>query len=70
MNLARGSLFALPLLGLASAAAAQDQLWIQQLGTTASDYARGLAPDGSGGVFAAGWTWGGLAGPDPSSPEA
>lgn len=39
---------------------AQTQLWSHQIGTPQSDRVLGLAPDGSGGFFAAGDTWGSL----------
>jgi hypothetical protein len=50
------SLVALP-------AAAQNQLWIQQFGTSLGDGLSVAAPDGSGGVFVAGSTGGSLGGP-------
>ena len=43
-------------------AAAQNQLWIRQLGTSTSDEARAAAPDGSGGVYVSGLTHGSLGG--------
>ena len=36
--------------------------WTQQLGTSAADYARGVAVDSSGNVYAAGTTHGALDG--------
>jgi hypothetical protein len=52
------------LTGLAAApAAAQDQLWIRQFGTSAGDSSGALAPDGAGGAFVAGSTSGSLFGP-------
>ncbi len=43
-------------------AAAQSQLWFQQLGTTTWDAANDLAPDGVGGVYAGGITLANLGG--------
>ena len=40
-----------------------NRLWIRQFGTSASEGAGALAPDGAGGVFVAGWTRGDLGGP-------
>ena len=40
----------------------QEQAWIRQIGSSHYDYARELEPDGSGGVFIAGFTDGDLAG--------
>ncbi len=44
-------------------AAAQSSMWVRQLGTVGRDVVRGLAPDGTGGVFAGGETLGSLGGP-------
>ncbi len=38
------------------------RLWIRQFGTSKTDYANALAPDGAGGVMVAGWTSGSLGG--------
>jgi hypothetical protein len=43
---------------------AGNQLWARQLGTSTEDYARAAAPDGSGGVYVTGYTWGSLGGPN------
>ncbi|MCH8270788.1 MAG: hemolysin, partial [Planctomycetes bacterium] len=43
---------------------AGNQLWISQFGSSSTDVARALAPDGAGGVMVAGWTDGGLGGPN------
>jgi hypothetical protein len=48
----------------ASAARGQVQYWIHQLGTNQDDWAWALAPDGAGGAFVAGPTWGSLGGPN------
>jgi catechol 2,3-dioxygenase-like lactoylglutathione lyase family enzyme len=65
--LAIGSLWftsaAMVLWAVALPAAAQDQLWIRQLGTSAVDNVEAAAPDGSGGVYVSGWTRGSLGGP-------
>ena len=49
---------------------AGDRLWIRQFGTTASESARALAPDGAGGVMVAGHTAGSLGGPHLGSGDA
>jgi len=51
-------------------AAAQNQLWIRQLGTSQDDYANVAAPDGSGGVYMGGWTAGSLGGPSAGLNDA
>jgi hypothetical protein len=38
------------------------QTWIEQFGTTESDFTTALTPDGTGGVFIGGGTWGNLGG--------
>jgi len=48
-------------------AAAQNQLWIRQLGTGDDDAAFAAAPDASGGVYVGGWTAGSLGGPNAGS---
>lgn len=45
-------------------------IWIRQLGTPAADLARGAAPDGAGGVFVCGVTYGDLGGPTAGSDDA
>ena len=47
------------LTSLAPAAHAQNQLWVHQFGTSESDGAGALAPDGAGGMMVAGLTTGG-----------
>ena len=49
---------------------AGDRLWISQLGTSARDSARALAPDGVGGVLVAGLTKGSLGGPNAGGYDA
>jgi hypothetical protein len=44
-------------------AAAQQQVWATQVGTSATDWASGLASDGAGGTFACGGTQGPMWGP-------
>jgi catechol 2,3-dioxygenase-like lactoylglutathione lyase family enzyme len=39
-----------------------NQLWIRQMGTSAADYLQGATPDGSGGVYVGGHTYGSLGG--------
>lgn len=39
------------------------QEWLREFGTTANEYAHALAPDGEGGVYIAGDTYGSLGGP-------
>jgi hypothetical protein len=51
-------------------AAAQNQVWIRQFGTIHSDYLRAAAPDGSGGIYAGGDTFGGFGGPNSGSTDA
>ncbi|MCH8269587.1 MAG: hypothetical protein IH985_00055 [Planctomycetes bacterium] len=48
---------------LARLDSAGNRLWIRKFGTSASDSARALAPDGAGGVLVAGSTAGNLGGP-------
>ncbi len=50
--------------------AAQDQLWIRQLGTGGSDAAQAAAPDGAGGEYVGGLTSSSLAGPSAGSVDA
>lgn len=47
-----------------------NQLWIRQLGTSSSEYARSAAGDGAGGVFVCGFTDGDLGGPSAGSSDA
>jgi hypothetical protein len=61
---------AVALLLAALPAASQNQLWIQQPGTSQQDSAKGMAADGSGGVFATGSTNGSLGGPTLGSADA
>ncbi len=42
---------------------AGNQTWIRQFGTSGHDRAEGVAPDGSGGVYVSGTTYGSLGGP-------
>src|SRR5262249_3041942 len=49
---------------------AQSPLWVQQSGTAGVDQCFGLAPDGVGGVFAAGFTQGSLGGPSAGGTDA
>lgn len=59
------------LLSLAAApAAAQNPLWIRQLGTSRGDSASAASPDGSGGVYLSGITVGSLAGPNAGHGDA
>jgi len=51
-------------------AIAQNQLWVRQLGTSAQDDVRASAPDGSGGVYVCGATWGALGGPYAGNGDA
>jgi hypothetical protein len=51
-------------------AATQTQLWAEKFGTTTSDGANTSAPDGSGGVFVGGYTYGSLAAPINGSVDA
>jgi Beta-propeller repeat len=50
--------------------AAQNQLWLQQLGTSGSEGALGASQDGTGGEFVGGNTSGSLAGPSAGSVDA
>jgi hypothetical protein len=49
---------------------AGSQLWIDQLGTSAWDEAYAAAPDGSGGVYVGGGTYGNLGGPSAGGNDA
>jgi hypothetical protein len=49
---------------------AGNQLWIRQFGTTSSDYPAGAAPDGSGGVYLGGETYGDLGAPNAGGSDA
>jgi hypothetical protein len=51
-------------------AAAQNQLWIRQFGTSAVDHEYAAAPDGSGGVYVGGATLGSLGGPSAGGTDA
>jgi len=51
-------------------AAAQDQLWITQLGTSTWDYAHAVAADGSDGVYIGGGTQGSLIGSNAGGYDA
>jgi hypothetical protein len=51
-------------------AAAQNQLWVRQLGTISTDSAGAAAPDGAGGVYVSGWTSGSLGGPNAGFSDA
>ena len=46
------------------------QLWFRQFGSSSSDEIRALAPDGAGGVLAAGYTSGDLGGPNAGGIDA
>lgn len=50
-------------LGFTPAASARNQVWLRQLGTSTQETAAAAAPDGSGGVYFAGFTAGDLGGP-------
>jgi hypothetical protein len=47
-----------------------NQTWIRQIGTSAGDFAYGAAPDGSGGLFVCGHTFGNLAAPNAGEYDA
>ena len=55
---------------LARYAIAGNRLWIRQFGTSATDSAFALAPDGAGGVIVAGYTHGSLGGPQAGFGDA
>jgi hypothetical protein len=55
---------------LSLSTAAQNQLWIDQLGTPADDDGTFLASDGAGGLFVGGFTEGSLGGPSAGNPDA
>src|SRR3954454_12906101 len=44
--------------------------WTRQLGTSSSDYANGVSPDGLGNVYISGYTSGSLGGPNAGSYDA
>jgi hypothetical protein len=68
---AAGGLRLAVVLALASlTSSAQNQAWVQQLGTSTSDWLRAAAPDGSGGVYAGGYTWGSLGSPSAGQEDA
>ncbi len=63
-----GAVAAAVFLGLAHSAPAQDQSqWVRQLGTPLDDVATGVATDGDGNVYTAGFTNGSLGGPNKGS---
>ncbi|MFG0283316.1 MAG: GC-type dockerin domain-anchored protein [Phycisphaerales bacterium JB039] len=45
-------------------------VWIEQIGTVEADAARAVAPDGAGGAFVAGWTYGKIGGLSPRGRDA
>jgi hypothetical protein len=47
-----------------------NQTWVQQIGTTSTDYAWGAAPDGSGGMYVCGETYGSFGGPSAGNYDA
>jgi hypothetical protein len=49
---------------------AGNQLWMHQFGTLYQEIAYAAAPDGSGGVYSGGYTFGGLGGPRAGSSDA
>lgn len=49
---------------------AQDQLWIQQFGSSSSDFSNAASPDGSGGVYVGGQTMGSMGGPNAGDIDA
>ncbi|HVS09663.1 MAG TPA: RNA polymerase sigma factor, partial [Planctomycetota bacterium] len=49
---------------------AGSQLWIRQLGTSLQDGVHAAAPDGSGGAYVSGWTYGSLGGPNAGHQDA
>ncbi len=55
---------------LAKYDAAGTLLWTRQIGTTANDYSRGVAVDGSGNAYITGHTNGSLGGPNAGSLDA
>ncbi len=55
---------------LALPAAAQDQLWIRQFGSRYEDHAGAAAPDGSGGLYVSGTTFGSLGWPNAGRSDA
>ncbi len=55
---------------LAPIAGAQPQAWIRQFGSSGADHARAAAPDGSGGVYVGGDTWGSLSGQNAGLTDA
>lgn len=69
-NSCRPALACFSVVTLASAGAAQNQLWIQQPGSSSFEAARAAAPDGSGGVYMSGWTDGNFGGPNAGGYDA
>jgi len=61
----RHALALVGVLGIGLPALAQNQLWIEQFGTSWDEEILAAAPDGSGGVFVGGYTRGDLAGSNP-----
>jgi hypothetical protein len=47
-----------------------NQLWIRQFGTNSHESAHAAAPDGSGGIYLGGWTFGSLGGPNAGGQDA
>lgn len=54
----------------ATAASAQDPLWLEQFGTSAADTLNGAAADGAGGTYAGGGSAGSLGGPNAGTTDA
>ena len=48
---------------------AGNQIWIRQFGSDQSDWARSVVPDGSGGIFVSGHTYGAFGGPSAGSED-
>jgi hypothetical protein len=49
---------------------AGNSIWSRQIGTNRGELAYGAAPDGLGGVYICGFTWGGLGGPNAGVEDA
>jgi hypothetical protein len=70
-NGGRRSALALSVLALSAVpAAAQVVEWRRMLGTSLHEAVLGSAPDGNGGVYVSGYTWGSLAGPNAGMGDA
>lgn len=65
-----GSAFGASDVWIAHYDSAGNQTWVRALGSAANDYAHAAAPDGAGGFYLGGESWGDLGGPNAGSTDA